>query len=72
MNKPNTNKKLTNKIQCPVCIGTGFVKYTPIVCKTCDGIKCMFCNSTGLERMPWDLCSNCYGDGEIMSLTNES
>ena len=53
------------KKQCLICSGTGFLKYTPIICKICNGIKCMFCNSTGLERMPWDLCYNCYGDGEI-------
>ena len=36
-----------------------------VICKTCNGIKCIMCNSTGLERMPWDLCDNCYGDGEV-------
>ena len=51
------------RIQCTKCKGTGFLKYDPIVCSTCDGIKCIMCNSTGLERMPWDLCDKCYGDG---------
>ena len=53
------------KYQCPKCKGTGFLKYEIIICKICNGIKCMFCNSTGLERMPWDLCDKCYGDGEL-------
>ena len=53
------------KIQCFNCNGCGFTKDKPIICKTCNGIKCIMCNSTGLERMPWDLCDNCYGDGEV-------
>lgn len=59
-------------IQCPKCKGSGFLKYTTVICNICNGIKCMFCNSTGLDKMPWDLCSNCYGDGEITVTTNES
>lgn len=51
--------------RCQKCEGTGFLKYDPIICNICDGIKCMFCNNTGLERMPWDLCDKCCGDGEI-------
>lgn len=54
-----------SKKQCPICKGTGFMKYEMIFCPVCEGIKCMFCNSTGLEKMPWDLCEHCYGDGEI-------
>ena len=59
------NNKHTKKIQCSKCKGTGFLEYEVIICKTCNGIKCIMCNSTGLERMPWDLCDNCYGDGEV-------
>lgn len=56
-----------NKIQCAKCKGSGFLQYNPIICSTCHGIKCIMCNSTGLERMPWDLCNVCNGDGEVKS-----
>ena len=51
--------------QCKKCKGSGFIKYELKYCETCNGIKCIMCNSTGLEKMPWDLCDICYGDGEI-------
>jgi len=53
------------KTQCKKCKGSGFIKYELKYCETCNGIKCIMCNSTGLEKMPWDLCDICYGDGEI-------
>ena len=55
----------SKKCQCTKCKGSGFIKYKVKYCETCNGIKCMMCNSTGLEKMPWDLCNICYGDGEI-------
>ena len=60
----NTKVKTTRK-QCSNCKGVGLVKYDMVICKYCNGIKCMFCNSTGLYKMPWDRCETCYGDGEI-------
>jgi DnaJ-class molecular chaperone len=51
--------------QCTTCKGTGFIKYEPKVCVVCKGIKCMSCNSIGYDKMPWDLCNKCDGDGEI-------
>ena len=59
-----------SKKRCEKCKGCGFIKYTPITCKTCNGIKCIMCNSSGLEKMPWDLCDICYGDGTIIVRTN--
>jgi len=59
------NTKQTKRQQCSICKGVGLVKYDVILCKYCDGIKCMYCNSTGYYKMPWDLCETCYGDGEI-------
>ena len=52
-------------VQCEKCKGIGLIKYDLKLCETCNGQKCIFCNSTGLEKMPWDICSKCYGDGEI-------
>jgi len=48
---------------CDKCEGSGFLKYEPKLCETCNGLKCIMCNSTGLEIMPWDLCNKCLGDG---------
>ena len=59
------NSNNTKKIQCFICNGSGFTKGKPIICKICNGNKCCMCNSTGLERMPWDLCEKCYGVGEV-------
>ena len=53
------------KQQCPVCTGYGLVKKSIIICEKCDGIKCMYCNSTGLQQQPYERCENCYGDGEV-------
>ncbi len=50
-------------IQCEECKGSGFLKFEVKICKICNGIKCIMCNSTGLEVMPWDLCTKCQGDG---------
>jgi DnaJ-class molecular chaperone len=58
-------KNLTNNIQCPKCIGIGQIKMIPIICKLCDGYKCITCNSTGLEVMPYIKCFNCDGLGII-------
>ena len=50
-------------IRCKKCIGSGFIKYEIKICEMCNGIKCMYCRQMGLEKMPWDLCDECYGDG---------
>lgn len=61
---------MNKKIQCKKCKGSGFIKYFPKKCEICNGMKCIMCNSTGLEKMPWDLCDVCYGDGTIVDHTN--
>ena len=64
------NSKITKKItrrQCVSCKGYGLVKYEPLYCKYCDGKKCMYCNSSGFQKMPWDRCETCQGTGEIKS-----
>ena len=54
------------KSQCKTCTGCGFIKTNSIICDTCDGMKCMACNSLGLSRLPWSECHICYGSGEII------
>ena len=54
------------KSQCKTCAGCGFIKTNSIICDTCDGIKCMACNSLGLSQLPWSECHICYGVGEII------
>jgi hypothetical protein len=55
------------KQQCPDCNGYGMVKTDVKICQICDGIKCMSCNSTGLEVMPYSDCSKCDRTGQIFS-----
>ena len=54
------------KSQCKTCTGCGFVKTVTIICDTCNGKKCMYCNSLGLSQLPWSECPICYGSGEII------
>lgn len=63
--KEKEEKEEKKKEQCKICEGTGWVKKGAIICKTCDGIKCIFCKESGLTRMPYDTCDNCFGCGEI-------
>ena len=63
---PTVRDPTSIKSQCKTCVGCGFVKTTSIICNTCDGIKCMACNSLGLTRLPWSECHICYGSGEII------
>ena len=51
--------------QCSLCKGTGFVKYEIKYCEGCKHYSRERDITTGLEKMPWDLCEHCYGDGEI-------
>lgn len=51
--------------KCTTCGGSGFVKTDAIICDSCNGNKCMNCNSLGLTRLPWSECPICYGSGEI-------
>lgn len=60
---------IKKKQQCSKCTGSGFLKYEPIVCKNCNGSKCMFCKDSGYSRWLYDLCNFCYGDGEIIVKT---
>lgn len=66
----NIAHKSKRVIQCPTCLGIGLLKYTPVICSVCDGIKCMQCNSTGLSVMPYEECFVCYGYGEIPNTFN--
>lgn len=63
--------KTTFELQCNKCMGTGFLKYEIKKCEICDGKQCMFCNNIGLEKMPWDLCNKCYGDGYFIIKNEE-
>ena len=54
------------KVQCVVCVGVGLVKKDIIVCDTCNGIKCMYCNSSGLKQHPYEPCEVCDGSGEVV------
>jgi len=61
MYKFNTGKKIT----CDSCCGHGIIKQDTIICRICEGKKCVSCNSTGYEQLPYDTCNKCYGLGEI-------
>ena len=52
-------------IQCFTCKGYGLVKKKTEICGHCNGIKCIYCNSSGYKTMPYDTCNVCYGDGEV-------
>jgi hypothetical protein len=52
--------------QCKKCDGSGFVFYGPaIICDVCYGKKCMYCQERGITRMPYDLCPQCHGVGQL-------
>ena len=63
----NNTKKITplSKNQCHYCKGFGLIKYEPVYCRHCNGKKCMYCNSSGFEKMPWDRCEKCFGSGTV-------
>ena len=52
-------------VQCEKCKGSGFIKYEIKVCNKCNISSRERDITTGLEKMPWDLCDLCHGDGEI-------
>ena len=52
-------------MQCPDCNGYGMVKTDHKTCTICDGVKCVQCNSTGLEVLPYSDCQRCDRTGEI-------
>ncbi len=56
------------KQQCEKCLGVGLIKTDVKICQICDGIKCMSCNSTGLEVMPYSECSECDGLGTVQRI----
>ena len=60
----NITKK-TIKKQCVTCNGYGMVKTEIEICNTCDGLKCVMCNSTGFSVLPYSDCGVCYRAGEI-------
>ena len=53
------------RLQCPICKGSGFVKYEMKYCDVCKNSSRERDITTGKEKMPWDLCKYCYGEGEI-------
>lgn len=55
----------STKTQCHECKGIGFIKTDYVICSICHGIKCMSCNSIGLEVLPWSNCNVCDRLGEI-------
>jgi DnaJ-class molecular chaperone len=67
-NNDTASLKLEKK-QCTICLGVGLIKSEPKICERCDGIKCISCNSTGLEVMPYTECSLCDGLGTILITT---
>ena len=71
MDKKEMSQSSIVQKRCDKCVGTGFLKYDVKYCETCKGIKCVMCNSMGYDKMPWDLCDNCCGDGYfIVNRTN--
>mgnify|MGYP001277537872 CR=1 FL=1 len=54
------------QLRCKNCAGSGFVKYEQKICEICKCIKCMTCVQMDPEKIPWDLCKKCYGDGYFM------
>jgi DnaJ-class molecular chaperone len=58
----NIIQRSTEK-QCKICLGVGLVKKEVIICSVCDGIKCMYCNSSGYEQYPYEPCTSCDGLG---------
>lgn len=52
-------------VQCEKCKGTGFLKYEIKHCDKCNISSRERDITSGLEKMPWDLCDKCNGDGEI-------
>lgn len=62
--RPSDNPiKYSTENQCKICIGVGLVKKEIIICDICDGIKCMFCNSSGYAQQPYEPCEACDGSG---------
>ena len=61
--------------QCKICFGVGLVKKEVIICSVCDGIKCMYCNSSGYEQLPYEPCEICDGSGtqiaQIIKIKND-
>ena len=53
------------KQRCSRCSGSGYVKQNIEICDCCNGIKCIYCNSTGLKKLPYETCYSCFGAGEI-------
>ena len=67
MSSNDNNPVKLEKTQCVICLGIGLIKTEPKICKMCDGIKCISCNSSGLEVMPYTECSKCDGLGTILN-----
>lgn len=55
----------TSTDQCNICKGTGLIKTNMKLCNTCNGIKCIFCNSSGYEKQPYEPCDTCDSSGRI-------
>ena len=53
------------KKRCSLCSGSGYVKQMIEICDYCNGKTCINCKSTGLKKLPYETCYNCFGAGEI-------
>lgn len=51
--------------RCRQCKGSGLIPAKVILCKSCEGKKCIACKESGYKQMPWIECNMCYGAGEI-------
>ena len=51
------------KVQCSYCLGSGYVKQKSEICDSCNGIKCIYCKSTGFKKLD-------YGKADEMVLTD--
>ena len=53
-------------VRCPVCVGSGYQKRTPKICKYCDGKVCIHCQMNGgYEIQNYETCRNCEGKGTV-------
>ena len=53
------------KYRCSRCSGSGYVKQKSEICDSCNGIKCIYCKSTGFKKQLYCTCYKCFGAGDI-------
>ena len=66
----NNNNNIINKFQCSMCLGVGLIKKNIIICKYCNGNKCIRCGESGFYQKPYETCQKCDGLGNSNSQIN--